>query len=92
MNQPLRLSPKMQEALDTLREHGSLICCAGGFWTYMHCEPLPNRGVLVHTRHGLQRQRVPSWYVSTNTVQALVSRGLAEYQYAEKVVPTERTP
>ena len=76
-----KLSPKMKEALERMREHGSLQRWPGGYWT----------GADVAGIRG-----VPEWYFPTQTVMALLDRGLAVVTDtlprgdASRVVPTSQ--
>ena len=64
-----RLSPKMVEALDVARANGGeLVSLRSGWWTWPFC-PRDNNQPLY---------QVPSWHTSTNTIKALVARGLME--------------
>lgn len=56
------------KALGVLREHGTLERWPGGFWTYPSCP-------VDHVTNGCD---IPSWYVTTHTVQAMERRGWLE--------------
>lgn len=66
-----KLSATMQRAIDVARDHGdALIRKPGGYWTYPDCPCSTIRGFDVH--------EIPDWYVGTNTVYALIERGVVE--------------
>lgn len=70
-----KLSATMAVALAECIEHGGeLVRWQGGFWTYPNC-------AVAHER---KDYRVPAWYVGTETVRALATRGYLE--------ATERLP
>lgn len=70
-----KLSATMAIALaETIDHGGELVCWRGGYWTYPNCTVKTERG----------GYRIPTWYVGTDTLRGLVSRGYAEV--------TEKTP
>lgn len=69
----MKLSASMQLALDKAKEHGGeLHRWPGGFWTYPGCDRI---GRSYGDSSGYS---VPLWHCGTNTVMALVSRGVLE--------------
>ena len=65
------LTKDIQEALDKAKECGGLIRLPGGFWTG---ENTPAKSTSF--RNGLDTYKVPEWYITPGTIQALVRRGL----------------
>lgn len=67
MTRKLKTSATMAAALVGTIEHGgTLVRWAGGYWTH------PGATV---ARESFNSGRVPAWYVSTVTVEALIARG-----------------
>lgn len=67
---PRKISAVMADALANAHDHGRVLeRRAGGFWTWPGCPSIT-----------LDKQTgpVPTWYVSTGTVQGLITRGLME--------------
>lgn len=61
------LSPTMTMALHDIKQHGGrLVRLPGGYWTYPDCPRQSHDGV-------------PSWYLGSSTVLALVSRQRLTY-------------
>jgi hypothetical protein len=75
----MKLSAVMQTAVNTAKQHGGeLELWRGGFWTYPGC---PSTHAV--SDFDGKPQPVPSWYVGTTTIHALLRRGAIEF--------TERT-
>jgi hypothetical protein len=77
-----KLSKTMKEAHQKLREHGKLIRLCGGFWTYPAC--VPSEYERSPSSYRVSKEGYPSWSTGTQTVRALVERGLAKRVYDER--------
>lgn len=68
----VKLSPKMQEVLDILKEHKELVRYNGGFWSWKGVE------IKRTTYNRMDNFDVPVWWCGVETLRALHKRGLVE--------------
>lgn len=62
-----KLTKVMQQAIEKLKLHGTLVRWSGGYWTRPNCpvKTLYNGEV-----------KIPEWYFTGNTIQSLLDRKL----------------